>query len=267
MAKKQAKTLTLLSQDFLGEHLVPELEADTVQYFDHLRRYQRAQQYVAGRRVLDVACGTGYGSDILSRAGAEVFSIDINMPTLRYAVQRWAIPLAVQADAAYIPMPAHSMDVVVSFETIEHLTDPKRFLAEVKRILVPGGYLILSTPNRLVASPGSSKPFSPYHTFEPSRSELLALLSETGWPVQSLHGITHSSRVHLRPVSAPYQREPGKIAWAAYLRLLIRGVLPPFAYDGLRRFRGVPALAITDSILRQEASDEDAYFVAVCTSG
>jgi SAM-dependent methyltransferase len=264
MAKTKSNGLTLLSQDFLSERLVPELEVDTVQYFDHIRRYQLAQQYVVGRRVLDIACGTGYGSDILRRAGAKVFSIDMDLAALHYAARRWAVSHPIQADAAQIPLPAHSMDVVVSLETIEHLPDPAVFLAEIRRILIPGGYLVLSTPNRLVASPGSARPFSPYHTFEPSREELLSLLSD--WRVLNLHGITHSSRAHSRPVNAPYQRKPGKIAWTAYLRLWVRRLLPPIAYDGLRRLRNVPDVKITDSILRQAASDEDANFVAVCTS-
>jgi SAM-dependent methyltransferase len=267
MAKKPS--LRLLSQDFLAERLVPEMEVDTVQYFDHVRRYQFAQQYVYNRRVLDIACGTGYGSDILIRGGARlVVGADISPAALDYAGQHWPGFCFVRADARNIPLANGAVDVVVSFETLEHLADPRAFLAEVKRVLATGGCLILSTPNRTIASPTSSTPFSPYHVFEPTRAELLTLLRDAGWQVLSLHGITHSRRIQaiLRPVGSPFRREPSKIAWSAYVRLAVRAALPPVLYRWLGRLRHIPALAITDSILKQEASEDDAYFVAVCTA-
>jgi SAM-dependent methyltransferase len=267
MAKKPS--LRLLSQDFLAERLVPELEVDTVQYFDHVRRYQFAQQYVYDRRVLDIACGTGYGSDILIRGGARlVVGADISTAALDYARQRWPMGNFVQADARNIPLAGASVEVVVSFETLEHLADPGAFLAEIKRVLVPGGCLILSAPNRAVASPNSTTPFSPYHAFEPTRAELLALLRDAGWQVLGLHGITHSRRVEaiLRPAGSPFRREPSKIAWSAYARLAVRTTLPALLYRWLGRLRHIPDLAITDSILKLEASDDDAYFVAVATA-
>ena len=75
-----------LSKAFLDERHVPELESGTTQYFDHIRRYLFAQQFVAGLTVLDIACGTGYGSNILHLARAKpVISIDISAEALAYA--------------------------------------------------------------------------------------------------------------------------------------------------------------------------------------
>jgi SAM-dependent methyltransferase len=258
----------LLSRGFLDERLVPELEADTVQYFDHLRRYLFAQQYVNGRRVLDIACGTGYGGDMLLRGGAvQVIGADISGAALRYAVQRRsALIRFMQADAAQLPLPDHTVDVIVSFETLEHLAAPEAFLAEAKRVLRPDGCLIISTPNRAVTSPGSATPFSPYHTFEPTRAELLDLLGKTGWQAVALHGIDHSPQAAttIRPARGAFARAVDQVAWSAYIRWLARDTLPAVIYRWLARWRHIPQLTIADSVLQVEATEQSMYFVALC---
>ncbi len=259
--------MKLLSKDFLGERLVPEVETGTVQYFDHIRRYLFAQQFVCRKRVLDIACGTGYGSDILRRGrAAAVFSADISAEAVHYAADRWPDARLLRADALNLPLPSAAFDVIVSFETVEHLPDPRRFLIEARRVLKGGGMLILSTPNRLSVSPGSAKPYSPYHTFEPTRDELIALLTETGWTVDALYSMIYSPRAQtvVQPAHAPYKRVASQIAWSAYLRLLILGMLPPFAYHWLRRIRHIPELDTADSVLTCGGLDEAAYFIAVC---
>ena len=108
----------MLTRSFLDERLVPELEYGTIQYFDHMRRYLFAQQFVQGKRVLDIATGTGYGSDILNRGGAaQVFGIDLDIQALKYAARKWQAAQLLQADAAAIPFGDRSIDVVVSYET------------------------------------------------------------------------------------------------------------------------------------------------------
>lgn len=257
----------LLSKDFLGERHAPELEAGTIQHIDHLRRYLFAQQYVYGRRVLDVACGTGYGSDLLQRGRARrVISADLSRAALDYARAHWPDGRFVRADAARLPLPSGAFDVVVSFETIEHLPDPRAFLAEARRVLQPEGRLILSTPNRAVVSPGSDAPFSPYHTFEPTRDDLLALLAGAGWRVLELYGMIYSPQAQplVRPATGPYPRASGQIAWAAYLRTALWALLPPLIARALCRVRGIPTLAIGDSILAHGAPEGASYFVALC---
>lgn len=257
--------MKLLTRDFLDERLVPELEHGTVQYFDHVRRYLLAQQYVHDQRVLDIACGTGYGGEILRQGGArQVIGIDISSDALRHAASHWTKAQFVQGDAGCIPLPGASLDVIVSFETLEHLAEPHKFLREARRLLKLNGTLILSTPNRAVASAGSATPFSPYHVFEPTLAELRALLSD--WTILALHGITHSARAQAltQPAGSPFQRQPEQIAWTAYLRLWMRGTLPPFVTDWLSRQRYIPSLDISDSVLTIEATEQSAYFVAVC---
>lgn len=258
----------MLTRDFLDERLVPELEADTVQYFDHVRRYLFAQQYVQGKRTADIACGTAYGTVMLQQAGAaSVIGVDLSIEALRYAVRlpdrREARVVLVQADGLKLPLLTGSIDVVVSFETLEHIPTPDRFLTEIKRVLSPGGLLIASVPNRAVASPGSATPFSPYHAFEPTLSELQALIRENGFEIHALHGLTHSARSRslLDSANARFSKQPRVIAWSAYMRRTLIGLLPPIVYQRIRR---APLLSISDSILTEVAREDSSYFVCVC---
>lgn len=128
----------------------------------HLRRYEFAAAHAKGRRVLDGACGTGYGSALLADQGAaaSVIGIDIDERAIDYATRCHGLPAALSgkpvrhatvsfrcAEATGTRLPDSSIDLVVSFETIEHVPEPAALLAEFARVLSPGGALILSTPN------------------------------------------------------------------------------------------------------------------------
>jgi SAM-dependent methyltransferase len=259
---------SLLRQDFLRERLVPELEPDTVQYFDHIRRYLYAQQFVQGRMVLDIACGTGYGRDILAMGGAlRTIGIDISLEALHYAAALRGANGFCCGNATHLPVKSVSLDLVVSFETLEHLHEPARFLAEVARVLKPDGDFVLSVPNRAVVSPGSPTPFSPYHAFEPTLSEFETLLASSGWKIEELRGISHSPRLEalVSPNTAvqAYVRDDG-VAWGAYLRLWFRNLLPRALYEWQARVRGMPQFQIADSVLTEQASEESYYFLARC---
>jgi len=153
--------------------MVPE-KADVQTFWEHIHRYRFAVPLVRGLRVLDIACGEGYGAAALLAAGAaSVTGVDVSAETCAHAARRYGLQTIV-GDAQNIPLAAASMDVVVSFETIEHLPDPARFLAECARVLVPGGTLVISTPNRAVYH--ELVPENPYHVKELDRAEFIALL-------------------------------------------------------------------------------------------
>ncbi len=117
----------------------------------HKDRYHFASAYVTDKCILDVACGTGYGSESLKRAGkaALVYGLDIDADTIKYACQTYGAPGLRFLEGSITDMPFRNglFDVVVSFETLEHVDDEQAQLREVLRVLKPGGRYIVSTPN------------------------------------------------------------------------------------------------------------------------
>jgi SAM-dependent methyltransferase len=157
-----------------GERMVPETSG-VATFWEHIYRYRFATRFVPGRRVLDIACGEGYGSAALLRAGAaSVIGVDISEETCDHARGKYGIDARV-GSAECIPLPNGSIDTVVSFETIEHVERPDAFLDECVRVLTPHGTLVLSTPNReAFAELGNENPF---HCSEMTEEEFLALLA------------------------------------------------------------------------------------------
>ncbi len=161
----------------------------TVPIFDpgradfHLDRYLFAAGYCHHRRVADVACGTGYGSQHLRQVGgaASVMGIDLCPEAIAYAVARHGGPGIEFRSAAgeRTGLASASMDVVVSFETIEHVADDQALLQEFSRILVPGGLLVCSTPNLWPLA------IAPHHVREYDRDSFLEALAPA-FTVQAL---------------------------------------------------------------------------------
>jgi 2-polyprenyl-3-methyl-5-hydroxy-6-metoxy-1,4-benzoquinol methylase len=160
-----------------GERLVPDLHHDAVSFAEHMVRYLFVSRLVKGKVVLDVASGVGYGSELMKAAGARrVTALDYSAEATRYGKGRYAGEGIeyVTGDAQELPFRDGSMDVIASFETIEHLPNPARFLEEVRRTLRLGGVLVLSTPNRGVFVEGN-----PYHLHEFTYDELETLLQHS----------------------------------------------------------------------------------------
>ena len=140
-------------KEFDLESIVPDLLAASDPFERevlelHLARYQFATRFVSGRRVLDLACGAGYGSALLAEAGATVVvGVDRSPETILYARSRYARPGVefVEADAMAFAHP-EPFDVAVSLETIEHLPDPESFVARLVAAVRPGGHVVASVP-------------------------------------------------------------------------------------------------------------------------
>jgi ubiquinone/menaquinone biosynthesis C-methylase UbiE len=157
-----------------GERMVPE-SADMFTFWEHVYRYAFASRLVPGKRVLDIACGEGYGAAALQKAGAaHVIGVDVSESTCMHVRNKYGLN-AKLGTAEQIPLPDNSVDVVVSFETIEHVPDPSRFLDECVRVLAPGGRLVISTPNKDVYS-GRLGTRNQYHCSEMTEEEFASAL-------------------------------------------------------------------------------------------
>ena len=144
---------------------------------EHLHRYLLARSICRGLDVLDVASGEGYGSSFLAQTANTVVGVEIDRVSLEHAQASYIANnlTFMWGDARRLPLANDSVDVVVSFETIEHFYEHNQFLAEVRRVLRPGGRLLISSPDRDVYSPAGAPP-NPYHVHELSKSEFTALL-------------------------------------------------------------------------------------------
>lgn len=131
---------------YTGERMVPEA-ADRDTFWEHIYRYRFAVPYVRGRSVVDIACGEGYGAAAFQQMDVtNVIAIDVSQEAVEHARRKYGIDARV-GDATQIPLATSSVETVISYETIEHVSEPKQFINEVCRILVPNGTFIVSTPN------------------------------------------------------------------------------------------------------------------------
>ena len=166
---------------FTGEYVVPGKTPDN-EWLPHIERYRFASHVAPGKVILDVACGTGYGSDLLAGLAAKrVVGGDASPEALSFAAHTFRRENLsfLKLDGIRLPFRSSTFDAVVSFETVEHMKDPARFLRECARVLRPNGILLCSTPMRLAwRPPWMPKPQNPFHTREFTVNELRAALDE-----------------------------------------------------------------------------------------
>lgn len=151
--------------------LVPRYNA--AMHLGHMAAYREALRYAFGRKVLDVGCGTGYGAFFLASYSVnQIEAIDNYVPALDYARTVYSHPRLIfrEADALELPYPDESFDFVFSSQVIEHVASNKRFLQEIKRVLRPNGFCLVTTPNKRLFSPDSIES-NPFHINEMSLNE------------------------------------------------------------------------------------------------
>ena len=160
-----------------GERYLPWLEEAAIGY-EHLHRYAYATQFVHGKRVLDLACGEGYGSSLLAKTAELVVGIDIDEHAIKHARNKYIKQNLEFKVGSITEVPVggeHLFDVAVCFEALEHVEDHHKLLSEVKRLLSPDGVFIVSTPNKTVYTdePQYNNPFHVHELYFDEFRELL----------------------------------------------------------------------------------------------
>jgi 2-polyprenyl-3-methyl-5-hydroxy-6-metoxy-1,4-benzoquinol methylase len=161
---------------FTGERYVAGLRGEIE--FEHYHRYLFSLQFCAGKSVLDVASGEGYGGYLVQQVAASVVGVDIHQESVEHAQLKYGSSKLtyIQADCASLPFQERQFDVVLSFETLEHTIEQERFISEIKRVLKPDGLLIISTPDRRVYSPTGIS-HNEFHLRELDKTEFEELLN------------------------------------------------------------------------------------------
>lgn len=187
-----------------GERYLPSMNG--LIELEHLHRYALASRLVAGMDILDVASGEGYGSNILARTARTVAGVDVSADAVRHASQTYAAAKNLtftEGSAAALPIPSGSKDAVISFETIEHHDQHDEMISEIVRVLRPDGFLIISSPNKLIYSDAANYD-NPYHVKELYLEEFQDLLSRYFSFTEIYAQATTSGSVVFRYGTAPY---------------------------------------------------------------
>ncbi len=162
--------------EFTGERYVPEAHGDIE--LEHLHRYCLAGEIAADKVVLDIASGEGYGAALLAKRAQRVIGVDIAAAAVAHARAKYPLQNLqfLEGSCASIPLPAASVDLVVSFETIEHHDQHEAMLREFKRVLRAGGVALISSPDKSNYADATGYK-NPYHRKELYADEFRRLLA------------------------------------------------------------------------------------------
>jgi ubiquinone/menaquinone biosynthesis C-methylase UbiE len=165
--------------EFTGERVIPGEVNDDL-WAEHLARYAFAARF-AGRRILDLGCGTGYGTAELAANAAFAAGIDIATEAIAHARSHYPLPNIrfLVGSATAVPFAAQSFDLITAFEVIEHLSDWRSLLDEARRVIAPNGVFLVSTPNKLYYAESRAKEGpNPFHIHEFEFAEFREALAQ-----------------------------------------------------------------------------------------
>jgi 2-polyprenyl-3-methyl-5-hydroxy-6-metoxy-1,4-benzoquinol methylase len=232
--------------ELTGERTLPDVPEENYWFQRHLVVYEWIRRQVGGLRVVDMACGEGYGSDLLAHSAASVVGVDANPEAHEHAKARYTRP-GLRFARDMIQTFAEPCDAVVFLQTIEHVQEPGELLEHFKRI---GDVAYISTPNVLtLAPPGAERSGNPWHVHEYRAAEFQALLGAHFSQVEML-GLFHARKLRAHELAIRHAR------WDDIHPKL--GITKRF-YD-----RFIPAIGVGDFALRAGNLERALDFVAVC---
>jgi SAM-dependent methyltransferase len=161
---------------FTGERFTPECVREI--WYEHVHRYALARHLAGGKRVLDIACGEGYGAAIVAPVAKSVLGVDVSAEAIGHARARYGLLPNLgfrEGDATRVDLGGEQFDLVLSFETLEHVAEQDALVAGLSRALAPGGFAMISSPDKAEYSDASGQ-CNEFHVRELYRDELLELL-------------------------------------------------------------------------------------------
>ncbi|MEI2716994.1 MAG: class I SAM-dependent methyltransferase [Candidatus Nanopelagicales bacterium] len=211
-----------------GERTVPGVSRENYWFRRHevVYRWITAQSLATGT-VIEAGCGEGYGADMIRATGTQVIAIDMDDAVIAHVRRTYPKVQTLQANLVDLPLRSGTADTVVCLQVIEHLWNLDEFLAECRRILRPGGRLVVSTPNRITFSPGlgrGEKPTNPFHVEEFDADQLVARLTDANFTSVQMHGLRHAPRLHDTDVVARQVHAVLSDEWTQDLLDLVAGV-------------------------------------------
>jgi SAM-dependent methyltransferase len=231
--------------ELTGERTLPDVPEENYWYRRHLVVYEWIAARVGGMKVVDLACGEGYGSDVLSRTAAEVIGVDANPEAFAHASAKYSSE-KVSFRRELVESFDEPRDAVVFLQTIEHIADPGPLLDGFARI-APVSYI--STPNLLTLAPeGAEKSDNPWHIKEYRLEEYRALL-EPHFSRVEVFGLSYAGKLKVHEIAL-------SLGWDRVHEAL--GLTKPF-YDWF-----TPAISASDFRLSTNDLESALDFIAVC---
>jgi SAM-dependent methyltransferase len=236
--------------ELTGERTLPDLPDENYWYRRHLAVYRWVAARCNGRRVVDMACGEGYGSAVLATRAASVVGVDANPDAFEHARLKYTgANLSFERALVEEFDEGAPYDAIVFLQTIEHLERPAELLERFAALLAPGGVAYVSTPNRLtLAPPGASRSDNPWHLREYDPGEYRELLGRC-FPCVELLGVFHARRLRVHETAT-------RFGWDRVHRAL-----------GLtERFYGwfVPAIDERDFVIRGGRLERALDLLSIC---
>jgi 2-polyprenyl-3-methyl-5-hydroxy-6-metoxy-1,4-benzoquinol methylase len=232
-----------------GERTLPDVPEENYWYQRHLVVYEWIAARAHGRRIVDLACGEGYGSAVLARTAASVVGVDANPEAYEHARLKYTREPELTFERNMIELWRGDVDCVVFLQTIEHVQDPDAVLEQIKSLVGPDGVAYVSTPNVLTLAPeGAEKSGNPWHVKE-YRPEEYRELCERHFGAVELHGLHHARKLRWHQLAIERAR------WDDVHQGL--RITKPF-YD-----RFTPAISVRDFAVRRDDLQRALDFVAV----
>ena len=231
-----------------GERTLPDVPEENYWFQRHLAVYEWIAERAHGRRIVDLACGEGYGSAVLGRTAASVVGVDANPEAFEHARLKYTGG-TVRFERDMVETWTGDVDCVVFLQTIEHVQDPGAVLDRLRELVGPGGVAYVSTPNVLTLAPaGAERSGNPWHVRE-YRPEEYRELCERHFAHVELLGLFHARRLRAHQWAIEHA------GWdAVHARL---GITKPF-YD-----RFTPAISVRDFRLRRDGLERALDLLAV----